>query len=101
MSEYKNFLTQKELKIKMSFLLNVSNGSSKCEEFSRNDIEMLVDSEEQNWFKRTHVGKFLEIEDIRTSLNGVEKCKMLARKDIKAVLHDTGVGLDRKINKVK
>ena len=37
----------------MSSVLNVSNGRSKPEEFSVKDIEMLVDSEERNWFKRT------------------------------------------------
>ena len=50
-----------EIIIKMSSLLNISNGSSKPEEFNLNDIEMLVDSEGQNWFKRTHIGKFLGI----------------------------------------
>ena len=84
MTGYKNFLTQEELKIKMSSLLNVSNDASrKPEEFSRKDIEVFVDSEEQNWFKQAHVGKFLGIEDIwtslnsdiiRISLNGLEKC---------------------------
>ena len=44
----------------MSFLLNVSNDAgSKPEEFSINDIEVLVDKKEQNWFKRKHVRKFL------------------------------------------
>ena len=66
----------KELNIKMSAVLNVSNESSKPQEFSVKDIEMLVDSEEQNWFKRAHVAKFLGIEDIRTSFNGLEKCEM-------------------------
>ena len=32
----------------MSSVLNVSNGTSKPEEFNIKDIEMLVDSEEQN-----------------------------------------------------
>ena len=45
----------------MSSLLNVSNGSSKPEEFSLNDIEMVVDNKEQSWFKRNHLGKFLEL----------------------------------------
>ena len=36
----------------MSSLVNVSNGSS------LKDIEVFIDSEEQNWFKRTHVGNF-------------------------------------------
>ena len=53
----------------MSSLLNAS---SRPEEFSLKDIEVLVDNKEQNWFKRAHVGKFLGIEDIRTSLNDLE-----------------------------
>ena len=48
----------------MYFLLNVSNSNSKSEEFSLKDIEVFVDSEEQKWFKRAHVGKFLGKEDI-------------------------------------
>ena len=50
---------QKEVQINMSSLLNVSNGSSQPEEFSLNNIEVLVDNKEQNWFNRTHVGVFL------------------------------------------
>ena len=62
----KKFFDQKELQIKISSsLLNVSNGSGKSEEFSLNDIEVFVDSEEQNWFKRAHLEKVLGIEDIR------------------------------------
>ena len=57
-----------------SFLLNVSDTNSKSEEFSLKDIEVFVDSVEQNWFKRAHVGKMLGIEDVRTSLNDLEKC---------------------------
>ena len=52
---------KKELQIKMSFLLNVSNGSSRPEEFGLKDIEVFVDSEKQNWFKWAHVGKILGI----------------------------------------
>ena len=51
----------------MSSLLNVSNDSSKPEEFNLNDIEVLVDSEEQNWFKMAHVVKFLGIVHIHRS----------------------------------
>ena len=65
-----------------SSLLNVSNDSSKSEEFSLNDIEVLVDNKEENWFKRADVGKFLGIEDIWTSLNGLEKCKMITRQEL-------------------
>ena len=63
-------------------MLNVSNDSSKPEEFSLKDVEVFVDSEEQNWFKRAHVGTFLGIEDIQTSLNGLEKCKILTRQKL-------------------
>ena len=60
----------------MFSVLNASNDSSKSEEFSLKDIEIFVDSEEQNWFKRAHVVKFLGLEDIRTSLNGLKKCEI-------------------------
>ena len=76
--------------IKMSFLLNISNGSSKSEEFNLKDIEVLVESEEQNWFKRAHVGKFLGLKYIDTSVGGLDKCEMLTRNNIKASLHGTG-----------
>ena len=65
-----------------SSLLNVSNDSSKSEEFSLNDIVVLVHNKEENWFKRADVGKFLGIEDIWTSLNGLEKCKMITRQEL-------------------
>ena len=67
----------------MSSLLNVSNDASgRPEEFSLKDIEVFVDSEEQNWFKRAHMGKFLGIENIRTSLNDLENCEMLTRQEL-------------------
>ena len=43
---------------------------------------MFVDSEEKNWFKRAHVGKVLGIEDIRISLNDLEKCEILTRQGL-------------------
>ena len=43
---------------------------------------MFVDSDEQKWFKRAHVGKFLETEDIWTSLNDLEKCEILIRQEL-------------------
>ena len=67
---------------RMSSVLNVSNANSKSEEFSLKDIEVLVDSDKQNWFKRAHVGKFLGIENIPTSLNDLEKCEMLTRQEL-------------------
>ena len=41
----RNFVDQKELLMKMSSLLNVFNPSSKPQEFSIKDIEVLVDNE--------------------------------------------------------
>ena len=67
----------------MSSLLNVSDDAyRKPEEFSLEGVEVFVDSEEQNWFKRAHVGKFWGIKDIRTSLNGLEKCEILTRQEL-------------------
>ena len=51
----------------MSSLLNVSNASKKSEEFSLKDIEVFVDSKEQNWFKRTHMNIFLGLVHIHRS----------------------------------
>ena len=45
-------------------LLNVSYDSNGSEQFSLKDIEVIIDSEEQKWFKRAHVGKFLGIGNI-------------------------------------
>ena len=74
----------------MSSLLNISNGSSWPEEFSLSNIEVLVDSKEQNWSKRAHVGKFLGLKHIDTSVRGLGKCKMPTRNDIKATPYGTG-----------
>ena len=53
--------------IKMSSLLNISNGNiSKSEEFNFKDIEVLVDNKEQNWFKRAHIRRYLGIAHIIT-----------------------------------
>ena len=73
----------------MSSVLNVSNEGSRPEGFSIKDIEMLVDNKEQNWFQRAHVGTFLGIEDIRASLNDLEKCELIVNsKDKGKVLKD-------------
>ena len=40
------------------YLLDVFS-SSKSEEFKVKDIEVLVDSKDQPWFKQAHIGKFL------------------------------------------
>ena len=47
-----------------------------------NEIEAIVDVDGNLWFKRTHVGKFLGLGDIRTSLNGLEKCEILTRREL-------------------
>ena len=60
----------------MSSVLNVSNDRSKSEEFNLNNTEMIVDSEEQNWFKWTHVGKSLGLKLIDTSVESLDKCEM-------------------------
>ena len=73
MTGCKKFLTQKQLKIKMSSLLNVSNDAdSKPKEFSINDIEVLNDKKEQNWFERKHVGKYLRLVHIHKSAAKLE-----------------------------
>ena len=51
----------------MSSLLNVSNASDESEVFSLKEIEVLVDSGDQNWFKRAHIGQYLGIACIITS----------------------------------
>ena len=53
--------------IKMSSVLNVSNGSNKSEEFSLNNIEVLVDKKEQTQFKRAHIVQYLGIACVITS----------------------------------
>ena len=71
---YKIFFDQKELQIKKSSLLNVSNTNSKSETFS---LEVLVDSEKQNWFMRAHLGKFWGLEKILMSVEGLDIVKCL------------------------
>ena len=51
----------------MSSLLNVSNDTSKSEEFSIKDIEILVDNKEQKWLQKAHVVKFLGLVHIHRS----------------------------------
>ena len=62
----------KELQIKISSLLNVSNDNSTTKEFSLNDIEVLVDNKGKDWFKRTHVGKLLGLVHIHRSTARLE-----------------------------
>ena len=73
---------------KDSSLLKVSNRSSKSEEFNHNDIEVIVDNKEQNWFKRAHIRQYLGIACIKTST------ARLSEEDIRsrAILHaDCGI----------
>ena len=74
----------------MSSVLNVSNGSSKSEEFSLNDIEVLVDSGDQNWSKRAHVGKFLRLVHIHKSTAKLEDKDQKTRAFLKneGMCHD-------------
>ena len=74
----------------MSSVLNVSSGSSKSEEFNLNNIEVLVDSEEENWFKRIHIGIFLGLKHNDTSVGDLDKCEMPNRNNINTTLHGTG-----------
>ena len=83
------FFDPKRITKKNVFLINVSNANSKPEEFSYKDIKLFLDSKEQNWFKQTYVGKFLGIENIRTSLNGLEKCEMLTRQELVSIQSTT------------
>ena len=72
--QIQRFFDPKRITNKMSSsLLNISNGSSKPEEFSPNDIEVLVDNKEQNWFKRAHIGQYLGIVRIITSTTSYQK----------------------------
>ena len=69
-----------------SSLLNVSNASKKPEEFNLNDIEVLVDSGDQNWFKRVHIGQYLGMAPIITLTSNVSK----EDKRSRAFLHAQG-----------
>ena len=62
-----------------SSLLNVPNASNKPEEFSLKDIEVVVDGEEQNWFKRAHVDKLLGLPQIEKSLVALDECEIRTR----------------------
>ena len=73
----------------MSFVLNVSNGSSKSEEFNLNNIEVLVNSGDQNWFKWARIGKFLGLKHIDTSVGYLNKYEMPTRNDKKTTPHGT------------
>ena len=44
---------------------------------------MLLDEQNQPWFKRAHVGKFLDIKHIVKSLESLDKCEQRARSELK------------------
>ena len=44
-------------------------------------LRWVVDSEEQNWFKRAHMEKFLGLSQIEKLLVGLDKCEIRVRKD--------------------
>ena len=69
--------------IKLSSLLNVSYGSSKSVEFNLNDIEVLVDRKEQNWFKRAHIGRYLGITHLISSIGKLPEEDVRSRSSLR------------------
>ena len=47
-------------------------------------VEVLIDCDNQPWFKRVHVGKFLGLDDIRTSVRNLEGDEFCTRKQLGA-----------------
>ena len=89
--QIKNDLAGDQSLIKMSSVLNLYNCSRKPEEFSLKNIEVLVDSKEQNWFKKAHMGKFLGLSQTEKSLVGLDKCEIRARNEFEST-HTTTTG---------
>ena len=50
-------------------MLDVPNASSNHEKFNIKDIEVVVDKKGHNWFKRAHIGGYLGIARIITSID--------------------------------
>ena len=46
------------------------------------EIEIIVDTNGNPWFKRAHVGKFLDLPQIYKSLEELDEREMLTRPDI-------------------
>ena len=94
-----------EIIIKMPSMLNVSNGSSKPEKFNLNNIEVLVDSEGQNWFKQAHVEKFFGLKHIDTLVGDLDRSEIPTRNDIQTTLPSPrpprGAGLGLRIIKIR
>ena len=53
-------------------------------------IEILYDEQDQPWFKRAHVGKFLDLSDIHKSLGKLNECEMCTRNDFDSTPRSTG-----------
>ena len=70
----------------MSSLLSVSNTSNEYEEFSLKDIEVLVDSDGENWFKGAHIRRYLGLAKILMSVEGLDTQEMPQRDDVKAMV---------------
>jgi len=66
-----------------------------------NRIEVLVDEKDRSWFKRAHIEKCLQIKHIDTSLPKVNKCEMIARRELRPTPRARGVGQDPKISKTR
>ena len=52
-------------------------------------IEILYDEQNQPWFKRAHVGKFLDLSDIHKSLDKLNECEMCTRNDFEPTRSNT------------
>ena len=48
----------------------------------QDQIEVIIDVNDNPWFKRVHVGGFLDIVDIRFSIRGLDKCETRTRQDL-------------------
>ena len=64
-------------------------------------IETLFDDQNQPWFKRAHVGKFLEITDIKASTKGEELREEMRERFAIPTEWITPLGMDLKISKTK
>ena len=50
-----------------------------------NQDETIVDTDGNPWFKQPHVGKFLDIVDIRFSLRSLDECEMCTRISLDSI----------------
>ena len=83
----------------MSSLLNVSNASNEPEKFDLKDIEVFVDSEEQNWLEKGPCGEIFRDGGYSDIIESSVKSS-LGRSSYQAgVVH--WVDLDPKINKTR